>query len=120
VLLHADHPDASLSFHFSGTMVGLYDIMGPGTGAYEVLVDGRFVGRYVRFDAYSTNWRPQYFLIQGLSRGIHTVTFRVSGATVNKTALLAAKVSDWQEHPEKYQANACYAGYLLLDGTLVP
>ena len=41
VLLKADHAGASIIVRFRGTMVGLYDVVGPGSGKWDVFLDGK-------------------------------------------------------------------------------
>jgi hypothetical protein len=111
-------PGAALSFSFTGTMAGLYDLMGPGTGGYEVSVDGQPARAFIRFDSYCTDWRPQYFLVSGLPPGRHTVRFTVSASVPDKRRILQDKSADLDAHPEKYRSADGFAGWLLLDGKI--
>ncbi|HMH21139.1 MAG TPA: GDSL-type esterase/lipase family protein [Puia sp.] len=111
-------PGAALNFSFTGTMAGLYDLMGPGSGSYEVTVDGRPTGTYIRFDSYCTDWRPQYFLVSGLSPGRHTLRFTVSASVPDKRRILLDKSADLDAHPDKYRSADGFAGWLLLDGKI--
>jgi lysophospholipase L1-like esterase len=111
-------PGAALSFSFTGTMAGLYDLMGPGTGSYAVTVDGQPARAFTRFDSYCTDWRPQYFLVSGLSPGKHTIRFTVSTSVPDKRRILKDKSADLDAHPEKYRSADGFAGWILLDGEI--
>lgn len=116
--IKATAPGAVLSFSFRGALAGLYDIVGPGCGQYEVSVDRKAAAVYPRFDSYSTYYRPQYFVIQDLDKGIHTISMTVSGRQLDKKAILKQR-EQVMENEERYAENACYAGYILLIGELV-
>ncbi|MBS1605197.1 MAG: hypothetical protein JST42_21215, partial [Bacteroidetes bacterium] len=118
VLLRSVAPGAAIRVKFEGTKIGLFDVIGPGTGQYEVIVDAQPPRIYRRFDGFGSSWRAHYFILSGLTRGIHTIEFRVSAQTLDKKTILKGK--DIDENPDKYKENACFAGYLLLDGPLVP
>ncbi|WP_207532130.1 GDSL-type esterase/lipase family protein [Desertivirga arenae] len=109
---------ASLSFRFKGQVAGLYDVVGPGCGQYELSVDGGDKELVPRFDSYSTYYRPQYFLKQGLSKGLHTVRLEVSGRQLDKKEILSQRNNQTMDKESRYQENACYAGYIMLIGDL--
>jgi hypothetical protein len=119
VLLRSDSVGSSLVVTFEGTMIGLYDVVGPGTGQYEVVVDGGPAKLYSRFDSYATTWRAHYFILPGLIPGKHTVQIKVSATLPDKKAILKQKADDVNLNPEKYRDNAGYAAYLLLVGKLI-
>jgi beta-N-acetylhexosaminidase len=119
VLLKTDQPGSAIVIKFRGTMVGLYDVIGPGSGTWDVLLDGHPYRSVTRFDAFATYWRPHYVLLTGLAPGVHTVEFRLSSVAPDKKSLLGSNVSDYMADPGKYRESAGYAGYLLLAGTIV-
>jgi beta-N-acetylhexosaminidase len=119
VLLKTNIPGSAITIKFKGTMVGLYDLIGPGSGSWDVSLDGRPYQHVTRFDAFATWWRPHYVLLTGIPAGIHTVEFRCSAQTPDKKSLLGDNLQDFTAHPEKYTENAGYAGYLLLAGQLI-
>lgn len=120
VLLSTDHPGSSLIIKFTGTMVGLYDVIGPDGGTWDVILDGRPYQSITRFDAFATYWRPHYVLLTDLAPGLHTVEFRLSANAPDKRALLKDNASDWDADPGRYKESAGYAGFLLLAGKLEP
>lgn len=119
VLLKTAHPGSALVIKFNGTMVGLYDVIGPGTSTWDVILDGQPYQSVTRFDAFATYWRPHYVLLSDLPPGQHTVEFHLSANPPDKRSLLGANVSDYNANPQKYQEAAGYAGFLLLAGNLI-
>lgn len=114
VLLKSDDPGAYLRCQFTGTIIGLYDLVGPGCGQYDLIVDGKLYKTIPRFDAFAQTWRVHYFLVEGIEPGKHTVELRVSADPPDKAALLGAGRKDMDLHPDKYASSACFAGYLLV------
>lgn len=105
-------PDASLTVSFKGSRFGMADIMGPGTSAIEVIIDDQPPRIINRFDAFSTYYRMNYFIVQGLGKGKHVATVRLSGTTIDKAAVLRTRntvVKDWS----LYEKNAMYVGAIL-------
>lgn len=63
VIENADS-QAELEFFFSGRYVGIFDIMGPDSGAFEYSIDGTPWRKIARFDQWSTGYyRPNSFLL---------------------------------------------------------
>jgi len=104
--------DASLTVKFRGTRFGLADIMGPGTAAVEITIDKQPARIISRFDAFSTYYRLNYFIISGLPAGRHKATIRLSPSPVDKAAILKTRnvvVKDWAPYEER----AMYVGTIL-------
>ncbi|MBS1664902.1 MAG: hypothetical protein JST68_27895 [Bacteroidetes bacterium] len=104
--------DASVTVRFKGTRFGLADIMGPGTGAVEVVIDGQAPRVISRFDAFCTYYRLNYFILSDLPEGKHTATIRLSKAPIDKAAILKTRnavVKDWAP----YQGQAMFIGAIL-------
>lgn len=118
-LLKSNEPGASLQVHFRGRMAGLYDIVGPGCGQYEVVMDGQAPKLYPRFDRHAVYYRSHCVLLPVQEQKEHTVEFRVSDKPLDKMAILQ-KGTNQPGDPKKYVENACYAGWLLLVGNLIP
>ncbi|WP_256010375.1 SGNH/GDSL hydrolase family protein [Desertivirga xinjiangensis] len=117
--IKSDQPGASLSFRFRGQIAGLYDVVGPGCGQYEVTVDMQEADIVSRFDSYSTYYRPQYFLKQDLENKPHLVELKVSGKQLDKKAILLQRNSQVMDNQARYENNSCYAGYIMLVGKLL-
>jgi len=104
--------DASLTVKFKGTRFGLADIMGPGTAAIEITIDNQPTKIINRFDAFSTYYRLNYFIISNLSTGKHTATIRLAPGKIDKEAILKTRnavVKDWK----LYEPNVLYVGAIL-------
>lgn len=105
-------PGASLRVKFRGTRFGLADIMGPGTGAVEVTIDRQAPRFITRFDAFSTYYRLNYFIISDLLPGKHTAIIRLAQTPVDKAAILRTRnavIKDWAP----YQGQAMFIGAIL-------
>ncbi|MGC4100348.1 SGNH/GDSL hydrolase family protein [Ferruginibacter sp.] len=104
--------DASLTVKFKGTRFGLADIMGPGTAAIEITIDDQQPRVINRFDAFSTYYRLNYFIISNLKKGKHKATIRLAPGKIDKEAILKTRntvVKDWAP----YQTNTMYVGAVL-------
>ncbi|MEO6731390.1 MAG: GDSL-type esterase/lipase family protein [Ferruginibacter sp.] len=104
--------DATLKVKFKGTRFGLADIMGPGTAAIEVIIDDQPPRVISRFDAFSTYYRLNYFILSDLPKGKHTATIRLAPVKIDKEAILKTRnvvVKDWSP----YEANTIYVGAVL-------
>jgi lysophospholipase L1-like esterase len=117
-LIKASGPGETITFRFKGTRFGLYDVMGPGCGQYEITVDGKPALSYPRFDEYCTYYRANYFFLPEMEDGIHTIELTVSSQKLDKETILS-KRGNVIGNPDKYQSNACYAGELMIIGELV-
>jgi hypothetical protein len=104
--------DAELIVKFKGTRFGLADIMGPGTAAIEVTIDNEPPRVISRFDAFSTYYRLNYFILSNLLKGKHTAAIRLAPGKTDKQAILKTRnavVKDWRP----YEVNAIYVGTVL-------
>jgi len=110
-----DQPTASITFE--GRAVGLYDIVGPGTGQLAIYIDGQLVEKRTRFDRYATYYRPQYFLLPEIPAGKHTVRFRVLHESIDKVGILGDKALAEGER-QAYERADVYIGYVMLLGGL--
>ncbi len=111
----ADRP--AITLKFVGRLVGLYDIVGPGTGQIDIYIDGQLAEQKKRFDKHCTYYRPQYFYKLDMSTGQHTVTFRISDERFDKMDILKQgnhEIADW----DGYRSYDCYIGYVLCLGEI--
>lgn len=105
-------PDAVATIKFKCTRFGLADIMGPTTSVIEVRIDNDPPRIINRFDAFSTYYRLNYFLIKNLSPGSHTATIRLSSSPLDKEAILKTRTQTIS-NPLLYRQNALYVGAIL-------
>lgn len=111
---------ASITVTFKGSRIGLYDVIGPGSGQYDILVDGLPAKTIQRFDKNCTYYRINYFMLPELKYGKHTVVFKVSEEKLNKFEILKemnGKMSSTLN--AEYAENAGYAIGLLLNGQIL-
>jgi lysophospholipase L1-like esterase len=114
-LLKSNGPGASLNLSFEGRIAGLYDVVGPGCGQFEVTVDNGPAVDYPRFDRFSTYYRTHYFFLPEMKQGKHNVNLKVSAKPLDKMAILKTG-SNQPGELTRYETNDCYAGYVLLLG----
>jgi len=117
VLWKATAPGAELSFAFTGTLLSVYDLLGPGGGVVSVSVDGRPPRSVPRIDGYCTYWRIAQLRIASEDAGIHRATVTLEATMPDKAAILFEKNrTDLEKDPGKYAENTWYAAALLLLG----
>ncbi|WP_207420364.1 SGNH/GDSL hydrolase family protein [Desertivirga brevis] len=116
--IKSNEAGSTISFKFKGQVAGLYDVVGPGCGQYEVKLDDKDLAAVPRFDSYSTYYRPQYFLKQDLDKRLHTMTFTVSSNQLDKKSILKQRNNQTMDVESRYSENACYAGYIMLIGEI--
>ena len=106
---------SAITFDFEGSLVGLYDIVGPGCGQIAIYIDNKLVTTKARFDKYSTYYRPQYFYLPGIKKGKHRAKFLLSELLLDKASILKEGGRTIENH-HQYDDNFCYLGYLLIRG----
>lgn len=113
-------PKSKLTFRFKGTTLGIYDIIGPGTGNIKVRIDDkeRIVGR---FDKYCTYWRlANGILFDQLENTVHEVEIEVLEAGLDKRTMLTdANEEKYLKQQADYKDENFYIGQLLMVGELV-
>jgi hypothetical protein len=117
VLMKSTDPAASIHIQFRGRLAGLYDIVGPGCGQYEVVVDAQPARLYPRFDRHAVYYRSHYFFLPVLDPGEHSIDLKVSDQKPDKMAILRQGTNQPGDL-KRYEENAVYAGWLLLLGEL--
>ena len=121
VLWKAVEPGAELSVAFTGTMLSVYDLLGPGGGVVSVGVDGQPPRSVPRIDGYCTYWRIAQLSINGQPDGGHRATFTLESKSPDKAAILFEKNrTDLEKDPAKYAENTWYASAILVLGDLLP
>lgn len=108
----------TMTFHFKGKAVGIYDIMGPDAGKVAIEIDGEPRDTISRFDKYCTYRRMNFVIIDKLEDKEHQVVFKVISNPFDKQDILTQK-EDFDKHPEKYRENCWHVGKILLDGELI-
>lgn len=117
-LHQAEAPGAALEFAFTGTAVGVFDLVGPDGGQVQVWVDGEDKGLRPRFDAYCTYHRLQtLWVAQDLPPGRHTVRVELTGERFDKAAILA-KRNEKMDDPARFAPLRWQAGAVLVEGVV--
>jgi hypothetical protein len=117
-LSKATPPDAFFKVRFKGSVLGIYDIIGPKTGVIEVTADNQPATEIYRFDQWCDNYRKHSFFVKNLGDGKHEVTFRVPGKKFDKTAILAKRNIN-VNNPADYDGYGWFVNALLLVGDLL-
>ena len=120
-LWKAATPGAELTVAFTGTMLSVYDLVGPGGGMVAVRVDDQAPKSVPRIDGYCTSWRIAQLSTGSHPPGSHRATFTLEAAVPDKeTILFEQNRPDLAKDPAKYADNVWYASAILLLGDLVP
>ena len=83
-LLYRAGTGATMRFTFRGSGLGLYDIIGPGTGIIDVTIDGR-TREVKRFDHNCHYWRRHAIFLDPLADTVHQVEIKVTGTAFDKS-----------------------------------
>lgn len=78
--LCADRPGAETTASFRGPVLGMFDVLGPDTGAFDYRIDSGAWQRMDPFDVFAKMYQRRHFrlLADGLADGPHTITFRIA------------------------------------------
>lgn len=109
-------PGCRLHFRFRGTVVQVYDVIGPDGGQVFLTVDGKRKGPYSRFDAYCWYHRPQVLYVGCMESGIHDVVIEVAETQPDRT-IVGKKDEDVKS--AKYDGTVFRPGAILLRGEIV-
>jgi len=109
-------PGSSVTVKFKGTDIGVFEAGGQYSGQLKVNVDGKdLTEKLVLYDPqYSSRLRQQYYFIDSLPYGEHTVTFTLDSEVPDKSWLQLRNPAD-----TIYQKNEFYLGRILLNGELL-
>ena len=116
-VVYRANPGSSMHFKFSGSVLGFYDCVGPGTGVLEISVDGKKQEKF-RFDQWCDNYRKNSFFVDGLKDGVHEVEVRVLSKKIDKAAILSLKKITIND-PAKYEGLDWYPANVMIVGELL-
>jgi hypothetical protein len=115
-LWEAQEPGESVSFKFRGTMVRIYDLVGPDCGQVTIAVDDQPPVLKPRFDAYCTYHRLSTLSVaEGLPEGVHSVKITIHPEQPDKARILSQR-HEKMDNPKRFDGTAWYAGAILLLG----
>ncbi|MDO4570016.1 MAG: GDSL-type esterase/lipase family protein [Planctomycetia bacterium] len=112
----ANEPGSAVEFKFRGSVVKMYDILGPNFGQVYVTLDGVKKGPFPRFDSYCS-WSRLATLTCGNNldpNEIHTIRVEIDAQQPSRSS-----VPESAEKPEKYDGTNYVTGLLLLVGEIV-
>lgn len=107
----------TLKFRFKGTMVGLYDLLGPDGGQVRWTIDGRSHGPRPRFDSYCTYHRlASLRMADGLDDTEHEVTLVVDAEQPDRR-IVTDKIKDQPNFdPTKFDGTKVWVGAIMMLG----
>jgi len=112
----ADQPGESISFRVRGSVVRLYDLVGPDCGQITIAVDDQPAYIRPRFDAYCTYHRLSTCTIgKRLSDDDHSITLTIHPEQPDKVEILSRR-SQTMDDPTRFDGTAWYAGAVLIVG----
>ena len=101
--LYKAMPGATMSFKFIGTELGIYDVIGPGSGSIDVTIDGQ-TQEVKRFDHNCSFWHRHNIFLTKLNSGVHNVRIRVADKQFDKRSVMkpgddAAAYAEYNWYP---------------------
>ena len=118
--LYAADVGTTLTFLFTGTAVGFYDLLGPDCGQVQVRLDGGPIRLVPRFDGYCTYHRlARLAVAAGLPAGEHRVELTVVPGPDKAAVLFPDNRQDLQRDPGKYAGATWYVGGIMLVGDVL-
>ena len=105
IVLSTGNTADSIVYHFNGTAIGIADIMGPTSSKVRFVIDGKIYDRD-RFDVFSSYYRTNYSIVDGLPKKQHTVVIKLSPDKPDKKKILPSGTSP--------DAHNLYITYLLV------
>lgn len=110
-------PGDRIEFRFKGTMVGLYDLVGPDGGQLVWSIDGKANGPTPRFDSYCTYHRLASLRIAGdLEDKEHSVTLEIHPDQPDRSSVVDRIRNEPNFEPKSYEGTKAWIGYLMMIG----
>lgn len=115
-LWRANRPGESVTFRLRGSVVRIYDLVGPDCGQVTIQVDDHPAVVKPRFDAYCTYHRLSYLVVgQALTDAVHEITLTIHPDPPDKVAILSRR-NETMDDPKRFDDTAWYAGAVLILG----
>ena len=118
--LYRGRPGSTLSFEFKGTVLGLYDILGPKSTKLRVTVDdsSKVVTRFDKYCSYDR--MANTIVFDTLENSLHRVSIEVLPDNVDKMSLLPEdRRQILSASPEKFDGKEYCIGAVLIVGDIV-
>jgi lysophospholipase L1-like esterase len=121
VIWEGSTPGDKIHFRFKGTMVGLYDLMGPDGGQVVWTVDDKPHGPQPRFDRYCTYHRlASVRLAENLDDQQHTATVEIHPQQPDRSSVLDQVRNQPGFDARRYEGTKVWVGYLMMIGDPLP
>ena len=118
-LYKATAPGESISFRFRGTIVRIYDLLGPDCGQVSVVIDDQPQIVKPRFDAFCTYHRLATLSVaESVAHSLHTVKLTIHPDQPDKEKILNLR-GEKMDDPKRFDGSSWYAGAILFVGELV-
>ncbi|MDW7692872.1 hypothetical protein R9C00_10935 [Flammeovirgaceae bacterium SG7u.111] len=115
VVMKSKSTGETIDFKFTGSVLGIYDIVGPSAGTISISIDGGEPQELTRFDPWCTYNRLSYLLIEGLEKKEHTAQIKVLDKELDKEAILKERGNE-MGNPALFKENALsLVGILVAD-----
>ncbi|MDD4922329.1 MAG: GDSL-type esterase/lipase family protein [Bacteroidales bacterium] len=120
--IYTGKPGSKIQFSFKGTVLGLFDFVGPKSPVLNVTVDG-VKKEVMRFDAHATYERLAYtVLFDELTDQVHQVEITVSDKTINKADIFKNSPGNLKilnDTPQMFNGIEYNIGGILMVGAVV-
>jgi hypothetical protein len=114
-------PGDKITFRFRGTMVGLYDLLGPDGGQVVWTIDGQKSQPRPRFDSYCTYWRlASLRMAERLEDKEHAVTVEIQPQQPDRGSVVNRMKNEPGFDPKKFDGTRMWVGSIMMLGELVP
>lgn len=119
--VYRGRPGSRLRFSFRGTVLGLYDFLGPRSGKLIVTLDGKRC-ETMRFDRHCSYDRLAHvILFEELEDKVHDVEIEVSGEQPDRASILGPEhLEKMKKSPAMFNGIEYNIGSILIVGELVP
>lgn len=116
----ATRPGETIQFKFKGTLVKLYDLVGPDGAQVIRTVDGQVAKPIPRFDHYCTYHRIATLPIAaGLSDGMHSVKIEIHPEQPDRSSVVNRVKNNKGFDPKQYDGTCLRVSGVMLIGDLV-
>ncbi len=112
----ADKPGEAIKFHMRGSVVRIYDLVGPNCGQITVQIDDKPASVRPRFDAYCTYHRLSCLTVgMGMEPVEHQITLTIHPDQPDKAKILSRR-NQTIDDPKRFDGTTWYAGAILILG----
>lgn len=112
----ANQPGESIRFRVRGSVIRIYDLVGPDCGQVSIQVDDEPAYVRPRFDAYCTYHRLNCLVVgNNLKPAEHEITLTIHPEQPDKARILSQR-NETMDDPKRFDGTTWYAGAILVLG----